>query len=53
VRALIDEAFERAVAIVHDRRDEIDALAQKLLDQEVLEADELPEPKPEPEREAA
>jgi cell division protease FtsH len=53
VRALIDEAFERAEAIVRDRRDEIDELAQKLLDQEVLEADELPEPKPEKDREAA
>jgi cell division protease FtsH len=53
VRALIDEAFDRAKAIVADRRDEIDELAQRLLDQEVLEADELPKPKPEPERRAA
>jgi cell division protease FtsH len=53
VRGLIDEAFDRAKAIVADRKDEIDELAQKLLDQEVLEADELPEPKPDPEREAA
>jgi len=53
VRALIDEAFDRAKAIVADRRDEIDQLARKLLEQEVLEADELPKPKPEPEREAA
>ncbi|MFP4126826.1 MAG: ATP-dependent zinc metalloprotease FtsH [Alphaproteobacteria bacterium] len=51
VRGLIDEAFQRAKAIVADRRDEIDQLAHKLLDQEVLEADELPTP--EPEREAA
>ena len=53
VRALIDEAFDRALAIVRDRRDEVDALAQKLLDQEVLEGDELPKPKKEPERAAA
>jgi len=53
VRALIDEAFDRAKAIVADRRDEIDQLARKLLEQEVLEADELPKPKPESEREAA
>jgi len=53
VRALVDEAFDRAKAIVVDRRDEIDQLARKLLEQEVLEADELPKPKPEPEREAA
>jgi cell division protease FtsH len=53
VRALIDEAFDRAKAIVADRKDEIAELAQKLLDQEVLEADELPKPKPEAERDAA
>jgi cell division protease FtsH len=53
VRALIDEAFDRAKAIVADRKDEIEELAQKLLDQEVLEADELPKPKREPERDAA
>ncbi len=51
VRALVDEAFDRAKAIVADRKDEIDELAQKLLEQEVLEAGELP--KPEPERHAA
>jgi cell division protease FtsH len=53
VRALIDEAFERAKAIVAERRDEIDELARKLLEQEILEADELPKPTQEEDRQAA
>ncbi len=42
VRALIDAAHARALAILIDHRRELDETAGRLLDQETLTADELP-----------
>jgi cell division protease FtsH len=42
VRALIDEAFERAVAILDAHRDLVTDAAQRLLEKETLTGDELP-----------
>ncbi|WGF87574.1 ATP-dependent zinc metalloprotease FtsH [Marinivivus vitaminiproducens] len=46
VRDRIDKAFAKAMAILETRRDEMDALASKLLEQETLSAAELPPPTP-------
>ena len=53
VRALIETALERATAILTRHRAELEAVAAKLLAQETLSAEELPELPPEPEAEAA
>jgi cell division protease FtsH len=42
VKALVDEAFERALALLAARRALLDAGAEKLLEHETLTADELP-----------
>ncbi len=42
VRALVDAAFDQAMAILGDYRAELEATAQKLLEQETLTEDELP-----------
>jgi cell division protease FtsH len=48
VRDRIQEVYERTLAILKERRDEMEVLAKKLLEQEVLTEDELPKPTPEP-----
>jgi cell division protease FtsH len=48
VRDRIQEVYERTLAILKERRDEMEGLAKKLLEQEVLTEDELPKPTPEP-----
>jgi len=53
VRALIDRAFQRASAILRERRSELESLSKKLLEKETLTAEELPRPTPPPEAEAA
>jgi cell division protease FtsH len=53
VRERIDRVYQRALAILRERRDELELLAQKLLEQETLTADELPSPTPPPEAQAA
>ena len=46
VRARVEAARARAVAILRDNRDALDEGAQQLLAHETLNADELPRPKP-------
>ena len=53
VRKRIDEAYQKAVDILRDRRPELESLAAKLLETETLTAEELPRPTPPPEAEAA
>jgi cell division protease FtsH len=48
VRALIDRAFERATAILTRHRDLLEDTAKRLLAQETLSEEELPELPPEP-----
>ena len=54
VRAMIDAQYERAQALLHDKRDELNALANALLENEVLHKSDVerligsrPTPKPE------
>ncbi|MEL6963374.1 MAG: ATP-dependent zinc metalloprotease FtsH [Pseudomonadota bacterium] len=48
VRDRIQEVYERALAILRERRDEMDVLAKQLLEQEVLTENDLPKPIAEP-----
>ncbi len=48
VRDRIQEVYGRTLAILKKRRDEMEVLAKKLLEQEVLTEDELPKPAVEP-----
>jgi len=41
IKALVDEAYERAMSIVTNHRDQLDAIAQALVERETLEAAEL------------
>ncbi|MCP9849699.1 ATP-dependent zinc metalloprotease FtsH [Cyanobium sp. Morenito 9A2] len=41
VRALVDRAHDRALAILHGNRDLLEAIAGKILEKEVIEGDEL------------
>ncbi len=47
VRVLLQHALDRALAILRDNREVLDAGAESLLAHEVLTADEIPKPKPE------
>ena len=49
VRERIAEVYQKTLKILQSRRDEIEVLAQKLLDQETLTEDELPKPVAPPE----
>jgi cell division protease FtsH len=53
VRERIERVYQEALAILKRRRKELDQLAEKLLQQETLTADELPKPGPPPEAKAA
>jgi cell division protease FtsH len=41
VRAVVDSCYKRAKAIVSDHRDQLDAIANGLLEREVLEKDQV------------
>ena len=49
VRDHIAEVYQRVLKILQSRRDEMEVLAQKLLEQETLIEDELPKPVAPPE----
>jgi cell division protease FtsH len=53
VRERIDQAYQKALDILRRRRRELESLAGKLLEKETLTAEELPQPTPPPEAEAA
>ncbi len=53
VRERIDRVYQKTLAILRERRGELESLATKLLEKETLTADELPKPTPPPEAEAA
>jgi cell division protease FtsH len=53
VRERIDRVYQKTLAILRERRGELESLAAKLLEKETLSADELPTPTPPPEAEAA
>ncbi|MGH6912875.1 MAG: ATP-dependent zinc metalloprotease FtsH, partial [Geminicoccales bacterium] len=53
VRERIDRVYQKTLAVLRDRRGELESLAKKLLEKETLTADELPRPTPPPEAEAA
>ena len=48
VRDRIQEVYERTLDILRKRQDEMEVLAKKLLEQEVLTEDELPKPTAKP-----
>jgi cell division protease FtsH len=53
VRERIDKVYQKTLAILRERRGELESLAAKLLEKETLTAEELPKPTPPPEAEAA
>jgi cell division protease FtsH len=53
VRERIDRVYHKTLAILRERRGELESLAAKLLEKETLTAEELPKPTPPPEAEAA
>ncbi len=53
VRERIDRVYQKAQDILRQRRDELERLAKKLLEQETLTEDDLPKPMPTPEPRAA
>jgi cell division protease FtsH len=53
VRERIDKVYQKTLAILRERRGELESLAAKLLEKETLTAEELPAPTPPPEAEAA
>jgi cell division protease FtsH len=53
VRERIDKVYQKTLAILRERRGELESLAGKLLEKETLTAEELPAPTPPPEAEAA
>jgi ATP-dependent Zn protease len=53
VRERIEKVYKKTLAILRERRGDLESLAAKLLEKETLTADELPKPTPPPEAEAA
>ncbi|MGI9434362.1 MAG: ATP-dependent metallopeptidase FtsH/Yme1/Tma family protein, partial [Geminicoccaceae bacterium] len=53
VRERIEQVYKRALDILGDRRDEMEDLAKKLLEQETLNEDELPPPMTSPQPQVA
>jgi cell division protease FtsH len=53
VRERIDRVYQKTLAILRERRGELESLAAKLLEKETLTAEELPKPTPPPEAQAA
>jgi cell division protease FtsH len=53
VRERIDKVYQKTLAILRERRGQLESLAAKLLEKETLTAEELPKPTPPPEAEAA
>jgi cell division protease FtsH len=53
VRERIDRVYHKTLAILRERRGELESLAARLLEKETLTAEELPKPTPPPEAQAA
>jgi cell division protease FtsH len=53
VRERIEKVYKKTLAVLRERRGDLENLAAKLLEKETLTADELPKPTPPPEAEAA
>ncbi len=53
VRERIEKVYKKTLAVLRERRGDLESLAAKLLEKETLTADELPKPTPPPEAEAA
>jgi cell division protease FtsH len=53
VRERIEKVYQKTLAVLRERRGDLESLAAKLLEKETLTAEELPKPTPPPEAEAA